>query len=153
MKLANGQVLLSATDLSNHLSCTHLTQLNRKHAHKELVRPERKNRFLDRIVERGLKHEEAYIDHRKSDASLNVVEFEYKEANVVEKTLKAMNEGVGIIAQGALRNDCWGGRPDLLIKTSTPSTAFGGWSYEVADTKLTKTTKAGTILQLSLIHI
>jgi len=148
LKLANDQISLSATDLSNHLSCTHLTQLNRKHAHKELVRPERKNRFLDKIVERGLKHEEAYIDHLKADASVEVVEFQYKEANVVEKTFKAMKDGVGIIAQGALSNECWSGRPDLLIKTATSSPVFGDWSYEVADTKLTKTTKAGTILQL-----
>lgn len=148
MKLANGQISLSATDLSNHLSCTHLTQLNRRHAYKELVRPERKNRFLDRIIERGLKHEEAYIDHLKTDASRNVVEFEYKEPNVEEKTLEAMKDGVGIIAQGALSNACWSGRPDLLIKIPTPSPAFGDWSYEVADTKLTKTTKASTILQL-----
>ena len=141
MKLANGQISLSATDLSNHLSCTHLTQLNRRHAYNELVRPERKNRFLDRIIERGLKHEEAYIDHLKTDASRNVVEFEYKEPNVEEKTLEAMKDGVGIIAQGALSNACWSGRPDLLIKIPTPSPAFGDWSYEVADTKL------------SLIHI
>ena len=148
MKLANGKISLSATDLSNYLSCKHLTQLNRKHANNEIERPERKNRFLDRIIDRGLEHEADYIKHLKADASVSVVEFEYKEANVKEKTLKAMQEGVNIIAQGALANDCWSGRPDLLIKTNTPSPLLGEWSYEVADTKLTKTTKAGTILQL-----
>jgi len=148
LKLANGNISLSATDLSNYLSCKHLTQLNRKHANNEIKRPERKNRFLDRIIDRGLEHEAAYIEHLKADASVSVVEFEYKEAKVKEKTLKAMQEGVNIIAQGALANDCWSGRPDLLIKTNTPSPLLGEWSYEVADTKLTKTTKAGTILQL-----
>jgi uncharacterized protein len=148
MKLVNNTLSFSATDLSNHLSCNHLTQLNRKHAHGELKRPERNNRFLDRIIDRGLEHEAAYINHLKADQSLTVVEFEYNEKDVLEKTHNAMRDGVGIIAQGALSDESWSGRPDLLVKTDTPSPQLGKWSYEVADTKLTKTTKAGTIMQL-----
>ena len=43
----------------------------------------------------------------------------------------------------------WEGRPDLLIRVDTPS-ELGDWSYQVADTKLTQNTRAGTVLQLCL---
>jgi hypothetical protein len=42
-----------------------------------------------------------------------------------------------------------GGRTDVLFRVETPS-SLGGWSYEVVDTKLSRETKGGTILQLSL---
>ena len=41
------------------------------------------------------------------------------------------------------------GRPDVLLRTNVPS-AFGAWAYEVADTKLARETRGGTILQLGL---
>ena len=43
----------------------------------------------------------------------------------------------------------WYGRPDVLLKSDVPS-AFGAWAYEVADTKLARETRGGTILQLGL---
>ena len=60
-----------------------------------------------------------------------------------------MRAGADVIVQGALRNAQWSGKPDLLLRTSAPS-AFGDWSYEIADTKLSRETRAGTILQLGL---
>jgi hypothetical protein len=51
--------------------------------------------------------------------------------------------------QARLENDRWQGYADLLFKIDVPS-KLGACSYEVADTKLPQTTKAGTILQLSL---
>ena len=45
--------------------------------------------------------------------------------------------------------DEWGGRTDVLLRVETPS-ALGDWSYEVVDTKLSRETKGGTVLQLSL---
>ncbi|HEV2196559.1 MAG TPA: TM0106 family RecB-like putative nuclease [Candidatus Acidoferrum sp.] len=60
-----------------------------------------------------------------------------------------MREGVDVIAQGALRDGRWFGRPDVLLKVPRPSRRRK-WSYEVQDTKLSRETKAATILQLAL---
>src|SRR5580704_15201296 len=60
-----------------------------------------------------------------------------------------MERGAAVIAQGALRDGAWFGRPDVLRRVEKPSARWA-WSYEVADTKLARETKATTILQLSL---
>src|SRR6202008_926160 len=57
--------------------------------------------------------------------------------------------GTEVIAQGALSDGEWFGRPDVLRRVAAPSKRWA-WSYEVADTKLARETKATTILQLSL---
>ena len=60
-----------------------------------------------------------------------------------------MKAGADVIVQAAVGNERWYGRPDVLTKVARPS-AFGGWSYEVVDTKLSRETKAGSVLQLAL---
>jgi uncharacterized protein len=54
-----------------------------------------------------------------------------------------------VIVQGALADDGWIGRADILRRVETPS-ALGNWSYEAIDTKLARETKAGAVLQLCL---
>ena len=54
-----------------------------------------------------------------------------------------------MIVQGAFLSDNWRGRPDVLLRVEAPS-SLGDWSYEVVDTKLSRQTKGGTVLQLSL---
>ena len=60
-----------------------------------------------------------------------------------------VGRGADAIVQGALEDGNWYGRPDVLLKIEAPS-AFGDWAYEVADTKLARETRGGTILQLGL---
>ena len=60
-----------------------------------------------------------------------------------------MSLGRQVIVQGAFLADNWGGRADVLLRVETPS-SLGDWSYEVVDTKLSRETKGGTVLQLSL---
>jgi len=43
----------------------------------------------------------------------------------------------------------WSGRADVLLRVDAKS-VLGDWSYEVADTKLARETKGGTVLQLCL---
>src|SRR5678815_1277603 len=68
----------------------------------------------------------------------------------VAQTLEAMKQGVDIIYQARLELDAWNGWADFLIKKVGNQTKFGNWSYEVMDTKLSKETRAGAILQISL---
>jgi uncharacterized protein len=60
-----------------------------------------------------------------------------------------MAEGTAVIVQAALRSGDWVGRADVLRRVEVPS-ALGSWSYEAWDTKLSRDTKAATILQLCL---
>lgn len=147
MKLINDRIHLSPTDLSNHLGCKHLTELERDVVLKKRKRPGFTNASLAALAERGLAHEKAYVKYLRSQ-NKNVVELE--EHASVQQTLELMRAGADVIVQASLSDDNWNGRADLLLRVNRPSPTFGSWSYEVADTKLAVDTKAGTILQLSL---
>ena len=69
--------------------------------------------------------------------------------SAVEQTVDAMRAGSDVIAQATLASGQWHGRADVLLRVDRPS-RLGDWSYEVVDTKLSRETRAGTILQLCL---
>lgn len=150
MRAAPGQIRLSATDLSNHLACHHLTSLDLGVAHGQRSAPDWKSPDLVVIQELGLRHEAAYLkllqDKKVSFVDLREIEDEQK---AIAETLLCMERGVAAIAQGSLAVGRWFGRPDVLVKVPRPS-RFGKWSYEVYDCKLARETKAATILQLAL---
>lgn len=149
LQYSSDKLVLSATDLANHLACHHLTSLNQRLAKGELAKPYRDDSFLKRIIERGLAHEAAYVEFLK-ETEKSIVEIAFGDSEADEKTKQAMRDGADVIVQGSLTDGTWTGRPDLLLRVDRASPTLGDWSYEVADTKLTRTTKAGTILQLSL---
>ena len=60
-----------------------------------------------------------------------------------------LRDGTDVIVLGALKDGPCFGYPDVMRRVESPS-ALGAWSYEIADTKLARETKAGTILQLGL---
>ena len=102
MRYIKGKLSLSATDLSNHLACGHLTQLEQKRANGEIKKPHRNNAFLDRIIERGLDHEKAYVKHLKRTHTGSVLELDFTDGQAKAKTMAAMKEGAAIIVQGEL---------------------------------------------------
>jgi hypothetical protein len=63
---ANNLLLLSASDLTNHLGCRHLTELNRSVAHGDLERPRYVDHALKLLQERGDRFEKDYIAHLES---------------------------------------------------------------------------------------
>ena len=143
-------IRLSASDLVNHLACTHLTELNHEVAADLRTAPGDWDPTLELLRERGLVHEQAYIRQLKdAGAQVTYIDGAGLDAVTVAATLKAMQAGEEIIVQGALVEGRWGGRMDILRRVEAPS-SLGGWSYEVIDTKLARETKSGTILQLSL---
>jgi predicted RecB family nuclease len=148
MRIVSGEVRIAATDVSNHLACHHLTSLELSAAQGQRERPQWEAPDLAVIRELGLRHEARYLAFLEKNG-LDVLHLSgMDEARIVEETRRAMESGVELIAQGALRCGRWFGRPDLLRKVDTPS-QFGNWSYEVYDCKLTRVTKATTILQLA----
>ncbi len=150
MIVRSEQIRLSATDLSNHLACRHLTVLDLEVARGTKPAPGFSSPDLRVIQELGLRHEAAYlaslIERGFSVADLRG--FRNDETAAAETKMR-MENGVDVIAQGTLAVGRWFGRPDLLRKVAKPS-LFGDWSYEVYDCKLARETKATTILQLAL---
>ena len=62
MRYISDKFELAATDLSNHLSCAHLTQLERKVALDEIREPSWHDPSLDVLIKRGREHEAAYVE-------------------------------------------------------------------------------------------
>jgi len=149
MKLENNQLIFSPSDLANHISCKHLTKLNKMAALGEIKKPIYKNRVLDMLRERGLNFEQAYLSQLKLDGK-TIVEIKQDTLNAERETIAAMQSGVDVIYQARLvESGEWGGWADFILKVNAPSD-LGNWSYEVLDTKLATETRAGTILQIAL---
>src|SRR5258708_27947994 len=151
MFLAAKELSLSATDLSNFLSCRHLTALDMAAASGKRKRPHFEDPLLQILFDRGLEHERKYVASLQAQG-LNVVPLDPDNKDrdaAVAQTLDAMRSGVDVIVQGALSEGRWFGRTDVLRRVQGPR-GLGAWSYEVTDTKLARETRAGTILQLGL---
>jgi predicted RecB family nuclease len=144
------RVRLSASDLSNHLACAHLTVLDLSVATGAHSVPKWNSPDAWVLQQQGIAHENAYIENLKSQG-LSIVDLrEIKdEARAIEDTRAAMQAGADVIVQGALVDGSWFGRADVLRKIAQPS-RLGNWSYAAYDCKLAQETKAGTILQLCL---
>jgi predicted RecB family nuclease len=140
-----GSIRLSATDVANHLSCKHLTTLSLLLAKGSLTAPDWANPDLKVLQQLGLDHEKAYVENLRSKG-LSIVDVS-QASNSRDATLAAMRAGVQAIVQANLASGEWLGRADVLLRVEQPS-ALGGWSYEAVDCKLSRTTKAETILQL-----
>jgi predicted RecB family nuclease len=153
MRYIGSSLSLAATDLSNFLGCRHRTALEMLSAADALAKPFFDDPLQELLRERGLAHEKAHLETLR-DAGYDVVDLvaQSHDTNLVTRTLNAMRSGAEVIYQGALDDDPWYGRPDFLMRIAHPST-FGDWSYEVRDTKLTRDTRAGTILQLGLYSL
>lgn len=149
MKLQDNQIKYSPSDLANHISCSHLTELNKLVARGELDAPEKyHNPSLAALIEKGESFEQQHLEELKS-RGLKVCEIEFGSGDAEEKTLDAMTQGFDVIYQARLISSKWSGWADFLIKIDRPS-KLGEWSYQVWDTKLATNTRAATILQIGL---
>ena len=155
----DGGLAFSATDLSRHLSCSHLTSLRRAVALDEIERPPPyDDPRADVLKQRGIEHErhllEQFTAGGRTVETITAADapFSHQDrANAAERTTEAMRRGVDVIYQGRLENEDgrWSGYPDFLLRVDTPS-ALGGWSYEVLDAKLARSAKGEALLQLLL---
>jgi predicted RecB family nuclease len=150
MRESGGNLVLSATDLSNFLNCRHRTALELGEARGKRIRPHFHGPVLEALFARGLEHERQYVESLES-AGLHLVNLSdiTDSTAAVARTVEAMRAGADAIVQGALEDGKWYGRPDVLRRIDATS-ALGAWAYEVADTKLARETHGGTILQLGL---
>ncbi|HWZ43215.1 MAG TPA: TM0106 family RecB-like putative nuclease [Candidatus Saccharimonadales bacterium] len=150
MKDEQGNIRLSASDLTNHLACRHLTAIDLAVARGQRASARWKNPDTWVLQQRGMEHEQNYVEHLRA-SGLSIVNLREvgSDQRAVEETLAAMKSGAQVITQATMRTGRWLGRADILRRVDRPS-YLGLWSYEVYDCKLARETKAETVLQLSL---
>ena len=150
MRIREGRLDLTATDVSNFLGCRHRAGLEMAAAAGDLAKPVFDDPQLEAMFRRGLEHESRYVASLAAPGRTVVdLNQERDPERATALTLRAMQEGADVIVQAALRHERWQGRPDVLVRVNG-SSRFGAWSYEAEDTKLARETRAGAILQLCL---
>jgi predicted RecB family nuclease len=151
MKLTPSGLRASPTDLAYFLACRHRTALELAEAQGGPQRPQWDDPLLQVLFKLGLEHERQYAARLEAEVDTVVrLDGEREPAPAVTATTAAMRHGADVILQGALASGRWYGRPDVLIRVPQPSPLLGDWSYQVADTKLARDVRGGTILQLGL---
>jgi len=149
MKIIGDSIYLSASDLSIQIACTHATYLNLQEAKGLLSAPVNINAALTALQQKGEEFESCYLEELKKEEKTIVVIDKTDRIKALHDTVNAMAAGADVIYQARLENGPWNGWADFLVKVPVPS-VLGHWSYEVEDTKLSRQTKAGAILQICL---
>ena len=150
MHLIDGQLRLSATDLTTHLACAHATTLDVELAHGRRQRPG--NGFEEQVqlvLDQGVSHERSYLAELER-RGLQVVMIPGR-GSVAEReaaTVEAMYAGAQVIYQAAFADDRLVGYADFLLRVKRPS-RLGDWSYDVADTKLARHLQTAALLQMA----
>lgn len=108
MRVEGDQTCFFATDLTNFLGCRHLTALERLAAHIIAKRPHFDDPMLELLRERGLEHEQAYVQ-RLRGTGRRVVELSKQSPDAFADTMRAMREGADVIVQARLEHGLWAG--------------------------------------------
>jgi predicted RecB family nuclease len=159
LRLADGSLVLAATDLTNHLACAHLTQQKLGIARGERGKPRpTEDPHAELVRDRGEAHERAVLARLSAecgghiDLSRETYPHTLEELSAsAEETAAAMREGPPLIYQAHLFDGRWQGRADFLRRIPVPS-LLGDYAYEVLDTKLAHQVKPHVVHQLSLYN-
>jgi predicted RecB family nuclease len=149
LRIHNGGLIFSATDLVNFLGCRHATFLDRRNLDQPMPLGE-VDPLLVLLQQKGIAHEQRYLEKLKAEGH-EIVEIaaEGPQAGRHAATIQAMRAGAEVVYQGALTAGQWQGYADFLVKVPGQS-AFGAYHYEPVDTKLSQTAKPNHALQLSV---
>jgi len=154
MKIMEGRLRVSASDVANFLACQQLTQLDLRAARGTLRPPHPVDVGFQDLVRRGEEHERGVLERFRADG------FEVADlsgaGDQAGATAEAIRNGADVIYQGTLTGAGGGtalfGRPDFLVRADLLPTPDGngrpgGRHYEVVDAKLARTAKARAVLQ------
>ena len=114
MRFRKTSISLAPTDLSNFLSCRHLSHLDLGAAKGLAERPVRYGPLVTELRARGLVHEKMYLEHLQ-EQDLTIVRVGDSDASSQstlssnEKTIAAMRSGVDVIYQATLADNSWYG--------------------------------------------
>ncbi len=118
MKLLDGHLRHSATDIANFLACRHLTRLDFAAAHGLVEPPRLYDVGMEALSRRGDQHEARLLEEFQGQGwtvekvSDGGTDFHAR----AEATKAALDSGVDVIYQGALLRDRRLGLPDFLIR-------------------------------------
>jgi predicted RecB family nuclease len=154
-KAPDGTLIVSATDLVGYLACDHLSTLELGRIDGRWERPHRREDLTVRLMQdRGDAHEAAHLERLRA-AGRSIVEIDKEALSTQDQlraaeaaTLAAMHSGADVIFQATFFDGHWRGHADFLYRTERPSPVLGGYSYDIADTKLSRGVKAAAIIQM-----
>lgn len=149
MQIYGDTKLFSPSDLINYLGCPHATFLDLKNLDHPVTFPPDDD-HMQLLQEKGLEHEQAYLDQLRAKGK-TVIDITGEEdiAEKAELTRKALAQGPDVVFQGAFLEGNWQGYSDFLVKVDKPS-LLGNYSYEVADTKLSRSAKPKHLIQMCI---
>ena len=149
MRLLDGQLVLSPSDLTKFTRCAHVTTLDLgrlRKTLKPLAGPQR-SLHTEFIAAKGTEHEESYVERlARAGNQVIPIQGERKTAqdlrDAAAATIDAMNSGADYINQAVFFDGKWVGYADLLERV-------GDGRYEVVDLKLARSAKPHVLLQLA----
>jgi uncharacterized protein len=150
MQKNDGGVLYSASDLSDFLVCRHLIHLKRISLDTYLKKAETDEQ-VKLLQDKGIEHENAFLNSLRKQ-NKRIAEITVKgvsRTKQIADTLAAMRDGADVIYQAVLLQPPFFGISDFLYRVPNSSN-LGSWSYEVADTKLSRSPKARHLIQVAL---
>jgi predicted RecB family nuclease len=148
MRLSNGQVILSPSDLIKFQNCRHSSALDLRYARGESLQPCEDAADAKILQRKGFEHEANYLN-QVSSRSVVKIENTPDFHLAAQATISAMKSGAQVIYQGALSTGAWQGWSDFLERVEVPS-HLGDYSYEVVDTKLKRSASPSHALQISI---
>ena len=144
-KLA-GEIVLSPSDLSYFAECAHRTWLDRLHLDHPMEKAKDDAQAL-LVQGKGFEHEERFFAALKERAGSWVeIDSGWPLEQKLEATRAAILNGAEVIYQATFKRGNLMGHADFLVRSGRGSR--GQWLYEVADTKLARSTKVKFLLQL-----
>lgn len=146
MQKTAGEIVLSASDLSVFAECAHRTWLDRLHLDSPMEKAEDDDQ-AKLIQGKGYEHEERFFATLKQGTGSCVeIDTDWSLERKLEATRAAILEGADVVYQATLKRGNLMGHADFLVKSGRGSRRQS--LYEVADTKLARSTKAKFLLQL-----
>ena len=141
--------LFSASDLVNFAACSHLTHVDLVNMETPLPKAADSEEMV-LIQDKGFEHEGRYLEHlRCLHGDVLDLKSDSTDAQAFANTCTALKSGAPVLFQPTFLSAPWVGHADFLIRVETPS-QLGAFSYEVVDTKLSRTSRAKFLLQLCL---
>ena len=146
MRISKNKTLYSPTDLNNFVSCKYHIK-NDLTANDLGLKKKEKSADLKLRIEYGKEHEKEYFRILSKKHKKNItIDPKQPADKKYKETIKAIKSGYDLIYKAYLMHEDFGGEIDFLIKHKSKS-KLGDFSYEVYDTKVTKTLRPKHALQ------
>lgn len=156
VRRVDGRVVLSATDLTKHVACAHVTTLDLAELDPQppldAPVPDGPDDALDLVFAKGLAHERAYLQRLREEGR-GIETVEGFGVVAAAQTMAAMQAGADVVYQACLARGSWLGHADFLLRVDVaegePGSVWGPWRYDLADTKLARRLSVAALLQMA----